>query len=176
MTPHYRKGPPPDDDAPPQPLGVYYAVTISCRDWLRPLRLRLPGVLASLLVRIGNLQALQRGETLDQPYCSEGDPIAESCDRMRPSYTEACLVAALGLVRRCLFRGSDEVMIVTCHEAEALREQRRRNGTGPVSDLQREGFGGGPPDARQLRLGAELQAAIDPDWRPISERALTGDP
>ena len=132
-----------------------------------PLHLRLPGTVVMLLHRLDQLQRLQRDEEVT--VFGDADPVLAYCDTMRPGQTEASLTGAIGVVCRCAFRADDEVMIVTRHEADALRDERKCTGTYPLSDLQRERSRRSVLDERQEKVAEQLQELANPDWKPIGE-------
>lgn len=135
-----------------------------------PLQLKLPGTVVMLLHRLDQLQRLQRDEEV--VVFGDGDPVLTYCDAMRPGQTEASLVGAVGIICRCAFRADDEVMIVTNHEADCLREERRRTGTYPLSDLKQERSLQNVASERQQKTAADLQELANPGWTPLSERPV----
>ena len=175
--PYYRPGPPdPDpDEAPPAQVACTYPVTVRCRHWAAPLHLRLPKVVRTLLMLLRDLQDLQDGNALQEPRQGEPDAEVEALEHLRPGDAEQCIIGAVALVVRCLWRGDDELMIVTRHEADALRAERQRTGTYPLSDRRSQAEALAPPDERQLALGGMLQGELNPGWVPMRERGLTSD-
>ena len=99
-----------------------------------PLSLHLHSNVLRLLRALAAVQARARGGVVIPT--SEEDPLFASLDNMPPADVELCLIGAVGVVNTLCAKTGDELMIVTAEEADWVRAERKRVGTGPLSELR----------------------------------------
>lgn len=102
-----------------------------------PFTLQLHSNVLRLLRRFETVQARATGQLVIPT--AEEDPLFAALENMPPADVELCLIGAVGLVCDLCLKAGDELMIVTAEEADGLRAERRRVGTGPLSELRKKG-------------------------------------
>lgn len=102
-----------------------------------PLVIYLHSNVKRLLHLLAAIQARGRGDVV---YAEGGeeDPLFASLDNLPPADVELCLIGAVGLACDLCAKAGDELMIVTAEEADGIRAERRRVGTGPLSELRKK--------------------------------------